>query len=80
MNAAAFHDEEGKGYKFLGDVLEKLDTINSNVAARTTAGSLIGWKRYNEKRASLMKAQLERLKSMPGISNDLLEIVTKGLK
>mmetsp|Transcript_33368 Transcript_33368/g.61251 ORF Transcript_33368/g.61251 Transcript_33368/m.61251 type:complete len:482 (+) Transcript_33368:1176-2621(+) len=80
MNAAAFHDEEGKGYTFLGDVLEKLDTINSNVAARTTAGTLIGWKRYNEKRASLMKAQLERLKSMPSISNDLLEIVTKGLK
>mmetsp|Transcript_29607 Transcript_29607/g.62794 ORF Transcript_29607/g.62794 Transcript_29607/m.62794 type:complete len:938 (+) Transcript_29607:136-2949(+) len=80
MNAAAFHDEEGKAYKFLGDMLEKLDKVNSKVAARTTAGSLIGWKRYNEKRASLMKAQLERLKIMPNVSPDLLEIVTKGLK
>jgi aminopeptidase N len=40
---------------------------------------LIGWKKYNEKRAALMKEQLQRLKDMPGISNDLLEIVTKGL-
>ena len=79
MNAAAFHDEEGKGYKFLGDTLEKLDKINSKVAARMTAGCLIGWKRYNDKRATLMKAQLERLKNMPNISNELLEIVSKGL-
>jgi len=80
MNAAAFHDEEGKGYEFLSGILEKLDKINSKVAARTTAGCLIGWKRYDDKRASMMKAQLEKLKDMAGISNDLLEIVTKGLK
>ena len=80
MNAAAFHAEDGRGYKFLGDTLEKLDKVNPIVAARTAASSLIGWKKYNEKRASLMKAQLERLKNMPNVSNDLLEIVTKGLK
>ncbi|KAL9183583.1 hypothetical protein ACHAXT_004439 [Thalassiosira profunda] len=80
MNQAAFHAEDGKGYKFLGDVLEKLDSINSKVAARTTAGSLIGWKKYDKKRAELMKAQLERLKGMPNVSNELFEIVTKGLK
>jgi len=55
------------------------DKINSKVAARTTASVFIGWKKYNEKRAALMKEQLQRLKDMPGISNDLLEIVTKGL-
>lgn len=80
MNAAAFHAEDGKGYEFIGDMLEKIDKVNSKVAARTTAGCLLGWKRYNEKRATLMKDQLERLKNMPGVSNDLLEIVTKGLK
>ena len=80
MNAAAFHAEDGKGYEFIGDMLEKIDKVNSKVAARTTAGCLLSWKRYNEKRATLMKAQLERLKNMPGVSNDLLEIVTKGLK
>ena len=80
MNAAAFHDERGSGYKFLGDMLEKIDKINPIVAARTAASSLISWKKYNEKRASLMKVQLERLKNMPNVSSDLLEIVTKGLK
>jgi len=79
-NAAPFHDESGKGYKFIGDMLEKLDKVNSKVAARTTASCLIGWKKYNETRASLMKAQLERLKSMPHVSNELFEIVSKGLK
>ncbi len=80
MNEAAFHAEDGKGYQFLGDILEQLDKVNSKVAARTTASSLISWKRYNDKRAGLMKAQLERLKSMVPVSNDLLEIVSKGLK
>ena len=80
MNAAAFHDEEGRGYEFLGDMLEQIDKINSKVAARTTASCLIGWKKYSEKRATLMKKQLQRLKDMPNVSNDLLEIVTKGLK
>jgi len=80
MNEAAFHDASGKGYEFLGDILEKLDKVNPKVAARTTASSLIGWKRYNEERAVMMKAQLERLKAMSHVSNDLLEIVTKGLK
>jgi aminopeptidase N len=80
MNDAAFHDASGKGYEFLGGILEKLDKVNPKVAARTAAGSLIGWKRYSEKRAALMKAQLERLKGLSHVSNDLLEIVTKGLK
>ena len=79
-NAAAFHDSSGKGYEFLGDMLEKIDKVNSRVSARTTASSLLSWKRYNEERASMMKAQLERLKAMPNCSKDLLEIVTKGLK
>lgn len=79
-SSAAFHDDDGKGYEFLGDMLEKIDKVNSRVSARTTAGSFLSWKRYNEKRASMMKAQLERLKAMPNISNDLLEIVMKGLK
>jgi aminopeptidase N len=79
-NAAAFHDESGKGYEFLGEMIEKIDKVNSRVSARTTASSLLSWKRYNDKRASMMKAQLERLKAMPNISNELLEIVTKGLK
>jgi aminopeptidase N len=80
MNEAHFHDASGKGYEFLGEMLEKLDKVNPKVAARTTAGSLIGWKRYGDERAKKMKIQLEKLKALPRISNDLSEIVAKGLK
>ena len=80
ISTPAFHDESGEGYKFLGDMLEKIDKVNSRVSARTTASSFLSWEKYNETRASMMKAQLERLKAMPNVSNDLLEIVTKGLK
>ena len=80
MNEAAFHEPSGKGYDFLGDILEKLDRINPKVAARTTAGSLIGWRRFSEGRAAMMRAQLERLSKLSPVSNDLSEIVAKGLK
>jgi len=79
MNAA-FHDLSGDGYSFVGRMIAELDPINSKVAARTTAGCLIGWARYSEQRQALMKAELQKLKSLEGISSDLLEIVSKGLK
>jgi len=79
MNAA-FHDLSGEGYSFVGRMIAELDPINSKVAARTTAGCLIGWARYSEQRQALMKAELQKLRALPNISSDLLEIVTKGLK
>ena len=79
MNAA-FHDQSGKGYAFVGRMIAELDPINSKVAARLTAGCLIGWARYSEQRQALMKAELQKLRALPNISSDLLEIVTKGLK
>ena len=79
MNEAPFHDESGDGYKFLGEIIAELDKLNPQVSSRT-ARSLIQWRRYNEKRGELMKAELEKLKEMEGISDDLYEIVSKGLK
>ena len=79
-NMAAFHHASGKGYEFLGDILEKLDKINPKVAARITAGSLIGWKRYGRERSELMKAQLRRLEKLDHVSNDLSEIIARGLQ
>jgi len=78
MNSAAFHDEEGAGYEFIGDTLEKVDQINPQVSSRM-AGCLIQWRRYDEKRGKLMKSQLERLASLK-LSDDLFEVVNRGLK
>lgn len=78
MNSAAFHDASGSGYQFIGEMLEKLDKLNPQVSSRL-AGSLIQWKRYDEKRGQLMKAELEKLKEMKPISDDLFEVVSRAL-
>jgi aminopeptidase N len=78
MNSAAFHAESGEGYKFLGDILVDLDKLNPQISSRL-ATNLIQWRRYDEKRAQLMKNELEKLASQK-LSDDLFEIVTRGLK
>lgn len=77
MNSAHFHDESGEGYKFLGETIAELDKLNPQVSSRM-ASSLIQWRRYNEKRGALMKAELERLANTK-LSEDLFEIVNRGL-
>mmetsp|Transcript_6581 Transcript_6581/g.9655 ORF Transcript_6581/g.9655 Transcript_6581/m.9655 type:complete len:984 (-) Transcript_6581:270-3221(-) len=77
MNLAAYHTPEG--YKFLADQLEKLDPINPQISSRLT-GNLIQWRRHDEERGASMKAQLERLVNMDGISKDMYEVVSRGLK
>jgi aminopeptidase N len=79
MNSAPFHEESGAGYEFLGTVLEELDQLNPQISSRM-AGSLIQWRKYNEERGLKMKAALEKLAKMKPISDDLFEIVSRGLK
>jgi aminopeptidase N len=78
MNSAAFHDESGEGYKFLGSTIAELDKLNPQISSRM-ASSLIQWRRYDEERGQLMKAELEKLNAMK-LSEDLFEIVSRGLK
>ena len=37
------------------------------------------WRRFEEKRAALMRAELERMLATPGLSKDLYEQVSKSL-
>ncbi|KAG7343157.1 aminopeptidase N [Nitzschia inconspicua] len=78
MNSA-FHDETGAGYRFIREVLEELDPLNPQISSRL-AGSLITWKKYDEERGLLMKAELEKLSKLKPISDDMFEIVSRGLK
>jgi aminopeptidase N len=78
MNAA-FHEESGAGYAFLRNVLEELDPLNPQISSRL-AGNLITWKKYNEERGALMKKELEELSKLKPISDDMFEIVSRGLK
>ena len=74
-----FHDASGSGYAFLGDVVLQLDAINGSVAARMVAG-FTRWRKYDEKRQALMKAQLERIMNHEGLSENVYEIVAKSLE
>jgi aminopeptidase N len=78
MNSA-FHEESGSGYEFIRHVLEELDPINPQISSRL-ASSLITWKKYNEDRGMKMKSELEKLSKLKPISDDMFEIVTRGLK
>jgi aminopeptidase N len=78
MNQWAFHDASGGGYRFLADLILKADRVNPQVAARMLP-PFGRWRRFEEKRAALMRAELERMLATPGLSKDLYEQVSKSL-
>ena len=77
-NARNFHAPNGLGYTLLADKVLELNTTNPQVAARLCK-PLAGWRRFEQARGGLMKAQLERLRASEGLSNDVFEVVSKSL-
>lgn len=78
-NPLCFHEVNGSGYELLGHYIEIIDVMNPQIASRLCV-PLTRWRRYNEVRQRLMKTQLQRLISLPGLSNDVSELVEKSLK
>ena len=74
-----FHAANGSGYEFLGDIVLKIDKLNGGVAARMVGG-FTRWRKYDEKRQEMMKAQLERIVKTEGLSENVFEIVSKSLE
>lgn len=77
-NPVHFHAENGQGYQFLTDQILALNTLNPQVASRMLGG-LISWRRYDERRQALMKAQLERIVATEAISKDVYEVASKSI-
>ncbi|HHJ80581.1 MAG TPA: DUF3458 domain-containing protein, partial [Candidatus Tenderia electrophaga] len=77
-NASQFHQATGAGYRFLAEQVITLNSLNPQVAARMVS-PLIQWRRYDESRQGLMKAQLQRILDTPELSKDVYEVVSKGL-
>jgi len=77
-NQAAFHDESGRGYRMITDLVLELDPINAQTAARFIPW-LGRWRKIEPKRAELMRAELERIAAAPNLSRDTREQVTKSL-
>jgi aminopeptidase N len=77
-NHLRFHAGDGSGYALVGDTIRQLDSINPQVAARMS-GAFESWRRYDTKRQALMKAELEKIKALPKLSENLFEVATKML-
>ncbi|CAI8599724.1 unnamed protein product [Vicia faba] len=66
-----FHAKDGYGYEFMGDIVLQLDKINPQVASRMVS-AFSRWKRYDETRQKLAKAQLEKILSSNGLSKNVV--------
>ncbi|MBK6802792.1 MAG: aminopeptidase N [Novosphingobium sp.] len=78
VNAGAFHDASGAGYRIIADLILALDPLNAQTAARFVA-PLGRWRRIEPARAALMRAELERIAATPRLSRDTFEQVSKSL-
>lgn len=77
-NQAAFHRADGAGYRLIADLVIALDPRNPQTAAKMIP-PLGRWKRFDEARAAMMRAELERILAQPGLSRDVTEQASKSL-
>jgi len=77
-NPLHFHDASGRGFSFLADQVMAIDAFNPQIAARFLV-PLTRWRRQDEARQALMKKEIQRVLTRPGVSKDVFEIATKAL-
>ena len=77
-NPYAFHTPSGEGYRMLADLIIALDALNPQTAARFVP-ALGKWRKIEPVRAGMMKAELERIAAVQGLSRDTSEQVTRSL-
>ena len=79
QNLKAFHNINGSGYRFLTDILIRLNESNPQVAAHLVE-PLLRFARFDAQRQTLMKRALERLSLIEELSKDLFEKIEKALQ
>jgi aminopeptidase N len=77
-NQVRFHDRSGAGYRLYADTIVQLDPTNSQVAARMVS-PLGQWRRFDAARQLLMKAELQRILDLPGLSRNTFEMASKSI-
>ncbi|MGA0893015.1 MAG: aminopeptidase N C-terminal domain-containing protein [Ilumatobacteraceae bacterium] len=65
-NRSVFHHPSGDGYRIFVDALGPLLAENAGLAVRLV-GDLLQFKRFDEHRSGLLRAELERMAGMPGL-------------
>jgi aminopeptidase N len=76
-NPIAFHRADGAGYQLMGDVIERVQASNPQIAARMLA-PLTRWRRYANGRDA-MRGELERLAAIDPLPKDVFEVVNRAL-
>jgi aminopeptidase N len=77
-NHWAFHSADGRGYKFLADMIIAADKLNPQIAARMVP-AFGRWRRFEPKRAEMMRNALERIVATSDLSKDVFEQASKSL-
>ncbi len=77
-NPVSFHHASGEGYRLLGEHVEKLNSLNPQIAARLLS-PMTRWHRFGPTAQAMMKAELQRLSELPHLSRDVYELVSKSL-
>ena len=67
-----------QGYALVGETVRTLDGVNPQVAARMS-GAFENWRRYDFGAPGAMRAEMETITKMPGLSANLFEVATKML-
>ena len=78
-NARGMHAASGQGYAYWTDQVIALDGMNPEIAARL-ARALDSWARFVPALRGPMRQALERVAGHPGLSRNVLEIVSKALE
>ena len=77
-NPLYFHSVDGSGYRFLADMIIRLNSLNPQMAARLVA-PFMQWRRYVEPQQHLMKAELQTIASAESLSPAVFEVVDRAL-
>jgi aminopeptidase N len=78
-NILGFHAKDGTGYRFIADMIMRIDPLNPHSAAGLTK-AFARWRDYDAGRQAKMVAQLKRLAAQKKLSSNVSEIVGKSLK
>ncbi|PAU89029.1 aminopeptidase N [Pseudomonas sp. WN033] len=78
QNLIGFHRADGAGYRFLAERIIELNALNPQIASRLTT-PLTRWRKFDSARQGLMRAELERIMALEGLSPDVYEVVSKSL-
>ncbi|MEZ2746471.1 aminopeptidase N [Halopseudomonas bauzanensis] len=78
QNLANFHRADGAGYRFIADRIIELNQLNPQIASRMLT-PLTRWRKFDEPRQLLMKAELARILASDDLSPDVYEVVSKSL-